>query len=362
MRSFIFSSDPRHDWLRPLAAGALLALLAFAALDWQVRQHGLHVGVVDNQDLWAFHRARASEPGTHPLVLVGSSRMLLGVDTAELARLSARPVVQLAIDGEPFVPVLADLARDEHFRGDVLVALLGAQMTLQLPKDERASAWVAHWQRHYRTGSPSGWLDRQLAQAAQSLSAWYGSELPATVLLTRLLENRATGSPVTTLTDRSRRMIMASDAARDSAYLARIRRDAPDIDGVATAATVADAERIVRAALPALPARQGAGFDAFLARMQENVSAIERRGGRVIFMEFPTDGVIRELEQARWPRHAYRDRLDAALPGRTLYASDEPRLSRYRTTDGSHLDGRDVTAFTRDLHEVLTGRGLLPPP
>lgn len=360
MRSFISSSEARRDWLRPLLLGTLLALLAFAVLDGKVRRHGLHIGVVDSADLWAFHRARANEAGVRPLVLVGSSRMLLGIDTDELARLGGRPVVQLAMDGEPFAPVLADLAQDPDFRGDVLVALHGQQLTLAPPAGERASAWVAHWQRHYRGSSPAGWLDRQLGQRAQALSAWYGSELPATVLLARLLDDTAPGSPVTTRADRSRRMVIDDPVRRSSSLLARIRRDARTLPGVLDAPDVDAAAARVRAALPQLPPAVIPDFAAFVQRMQANTTAIGKRGGRVVFIRFPTDGVIRELEQARWPDPMYLDRFSAALPGHLLDAATEPLLARYPTVDGSHLDGHYVTAFTGDLYRLLVDRKLLP--
>lgn len=360
MRSFISSSEARRDWLRPLLLGTLLALLAFAVLDGKVRRHGLHIGVVDGPDLWAFHRARANEPGPRPLVLVGASRILLGIDTDELARLSSRPVVQLAIDGEPFAPVLHDLAQDPDFRGDVLIALMGQDMTLRLAAEERASRWVAHWQRHYQSSSPAGWLDRELGQRAQALSAWYGSELPATVLLARLLDNTAPGSTVTTRSDRSRRMVVDDPVRRNSSLLARIRRDGRTLPGVLESPDVATATARVRAALPQLPPVILPDFTDFLARMQADTAAIEQRGGRVIFVRFPTDGVIRELERARWPDPLYLKKFDAALPGHLLDAASEPLLARYPTVDGSHLDGHVITAFTGDLYRLLIARELLP--
>ena len=182
MPSSTSSSDAAGSrWALPLAGGLLIAALCFALLETAVLLLGNEPGVRDGPALWSLMRARADAPGA--IVLVGSSRMQLDIDVAHLAELTGRPVVQLAIDGQSFQPVLAGLAADPDFRGTVLVEAIDQNLSAQ-GDFRRAQSWVDHW--HQRGQSWSARSDAWLALKLQQLSAWYASEPPWQEMLRRI--------------------------------------------------------------------------------------------------------------------------------------------------------------------------------
>jgi hypothetical protein len=73
----------------------------------------------------------------------------------------------------------------------------------------------------------------------------------------------------------------------------------------------------------------------------------------VIFVRFPTSGVLWELEEQRYPRKDYWDVFAAESRAATVHFKDYPALARFQCPDGSHLDYRDAVPFTKALAEIL---------
>src|SRR5690606_1924717 len=89
------------------------------------------------------------------------------------------------------------------------------------------------------------------------------------------------------------------------------------------------------------------------------VTAIQERGGEVIWLRMITTGDVWTQEQALFPRAEYYDRLAAEVPGHFLHFADEPSLAGFECPDGRHLDYRTSPEFTRALAAVLKRRGWL---
>ena len=79
---------------------------------------------------------------------------------------------------------------------------------------------------------------------------------------------------------------------------------------------------------------------------------IEKRGGKVILVRFPTDKLIWEIDNRTYPRDIFWNELEKRHPN-TIHFLDYPSLSKYDLPDGSHLDYRDKKSFTKALMKII---------
>ena len=114
---------PTGPWAKVWLTTAVLVVLGVVAVESFWRSRGFHPVLTDDAGLWALARGHVQKDNPHRIVLVGSSRIHLGVDVGTLAESFPdwpRPV-QLAIHGSNCLPVLQQLSRDEHFVGIAIV-------------------------------------------------------------------------------------------------------------------------------------------------------------------------------------------------------------------------------------------------
>src|SRR5262245_61597495 len=93
-------------------------------MELRLAARGIQPTAADNARLWADQRSRASRLGDRALILVGDSRMHVGIDLDTLRKMTGLEPVQLAIDASSFVPVLGGLADDPRVTGTVVVSFL----------------------------------------------------------------------------------------------------------------------------------------------------------------------------------------------------------------------------------------------
>ena len=107
------------------------------------------------------------------------------------------------------------------------------------------------------------------------------------------------------------------------------------------------------------PPPGGPPLEAVMGKVVQSVRAIEARGGRVIFVRFPSAGKLLELKNSRTPRAQLWERLlkETGAPG--VHFEDYPALSAYPCPEWSHLSAEDVPKFTTDLIRVMEAEGLL---
>jgi hypothetical protein len=67
-----------------------------------------------------------------------------------------------------------------------------------------------------------------------------------------------------------------------------------------------------------------------------------------VLVHFPRGGQ-RTVEEERYPREQYWERLVAGTSALTFHAEDVPALASFAYPDGSHLDMKDTATFTRLL-------------
>lgn len=327
---------PAGPWGRTWLLTLLIATAGIGGMEWSWRQLGHRPNVVDDPVWWAIHRGRASNDDPATVVLLGKSRMQLDVDMTTLRdRLHGWTVVQLAVDGRSCVATLHDLADDPAFCGTV-VASLAAEDLADGDCESQAEYVAAYRARVALTQQ----LDRTVGAWLQSRLVTLNPSVRLKAVMTSLLRTGALPRPwyIKTLTDRSRH----ADYAR--ADLDRLLKnhhakfDEPVSDPITPGDWLASA-----------------------AALESCVERIQARGGRVVFVRFPTTGRRWEWDEGRFPRARYWDRFAAQTAAATIHFRDVPALSGFECPDTSHLDQRDAPAFTAALASELARRGVLPP-
>lgn len=354
MPSSISSSNhrlPAARWGRVLL-GALALLVGYVVLtEARLAGAGFQPTVLDTQARWLNERERASRVGQRGLIIVGASRVQLGLDLDVLRRETGLEPVQLAIDGSSFIPVFLGLAEDPAITGTVLV-----DFQYPLAADVGSSD---RYQRAYEVlvnrsidlnyewieGGLSDLLNRHLRSYADNAKPWDS-------LLSRILNPAASPQYLVTYPDRSR----AADYSKvdmPEFYLRRVqnnlsmRMNMPGPDGAK------EWEYRLQSHIARLEPSAREPFHQAISQLEAAVRAIQSRGGKVIFLHMPTSGLIREIERKRYPRSLFWDPFSRGTSARTLHSEDVPELARFKCPDGSHLDYRDRPAFTRALVRAL---------
>lgn len=336
MPSSISSSDARrwgNAWLLALA----LAALGLGAWEWYWRTRGLPLGLIDSTQAWALQRDRIYDDDLRPVVFLGASRSVYGLDPKvwKAQRPEDKPVM-LAVNGHYPIATLLSLAEDEDFRGLVLVdvdsyGLIPAHFGMQQPWiDYHAQRWNWNWRIH-----------RLL------LNAWQRHSLlanPATGLWPTL-KRQWNGAAIT---------VPYSDVGSNRAGEMRFERT--DVNVLAD-----HFDRGVDPKMARFPAPSPQAFIAGVAPVEAAVRRLRARGGDVAFVNLPVQGRLVEMETRYMPRVQYWDAF-AARPGiHAIHYEDVPEWRSLVLPDRSHVKREDRPALTLGLIAALRQRGWLEP-
>jgi len=339
---------PQGDWLSALAAALVILALVICGMEFRLAARGFQPTTVDSQRLWVEQRARASALGENALILLGNSRMQLDLDTATVRSQTPLVPVQLAIDGSSYMPILAGLARDPSIRGTVLIQYSGAPTAAGKTRD-LADEMQAAYEDNPRFPLRFATSEAYLTDALHSrLRSYADGTRPVTALLKRILALYPTPQYLITLPDRSRAADYSKLTMPDTYFRRVIRNLGQDVQ-IEPGVNYRDLDQQLRLRIAALAPMSDVGFDQNVARMNAMVNAIQRRGGRVIFAVFPTSGLVKATDDARYPRERFWNRFAASTSATTLNFEDVPALRDFTCPDGSHLDMRDKAPFTNAL-------------
>lgn len=341
----------------PLGVALLIAAMVVAGEEYLLARRGFSATIVDSASIWARQRVRASSLGRDAIILVGASRIQLDVDLDTMRDLTGKEPVQLAIDGSSFVPVLADLALDDRVTGTVIVDYQD-HVVDNLHLEDGASGYLAEWQRFRNHqaipdfATAEAWLDDQLHRKLRSFA---DGATPFRSLAIRALDAHATPQYLITLPSRERQADYTR-VAMPQFYYARVIRNA-GLDHIPNVSSWAQLNDVLSHRIDALPPSNLSHFDTNAETIAAMVHRIESRGGHVIFVMFPRSGLVRAADERRFPRDVYWERFVRAVHSPALHYADVPSLASFVCPDGSHLDVRDQTAFTKDLVKaVFAGR------
>ncbi len=311
-------------WL--LAIGLVLVCLGSWEGVW--RQQGFVPSLTDDATLWAATRDQVEDHNPRAVVLVGTSRMQLGIHVEAFTKTTGIRPVQLSMNAEVPIVVLRHFAQDESFRGVIICDMMADWLYV-----EAVAGKAAEWIDVYTTQTWSVGIEQWLRQLIQQtlvfrLSdisphnlwwAWEGAYWPQP-------------SYTTLLADRS--------VQADYTKLEHKWREEP----------IRKAREAYQQTVPPWSAEE---FRERARKLDAMIAPLYERGGEVIFVRFPTSDELWQLEDARYPRARYWDVFAAQTRAKTIHFREYPALSQFDCPDGSHLDYRDTEAFTTALTELL---------
>ena len=154
MPSSISNSNTRAEtylkkarWLFLWSAVLLVFFCVMGLWEMTWRYRGFVPSISDDWPIWSRIRRQANEENA--IALVGASRILLGIDPAILGKFLERPVRMLAIDGSNPLPILAHLAADPDFHGDVICSVPPYWLAGDYNSgDDRPEKWVRKYSHH----------------------------------------------------------------------------------------------------------------------------------------------------------------------------------------------------------------------
>lgn len=344
MHSSISSSNanqrlPVGHWLTTWLMTLIICVTTVLGWEWYCRAIGFTAnGVADNDDLWLQARKRASTVGKDGVIMIGASRIQLGINTDIMSHYTKTRPVQLAIDGSQFMPVLENLAADDSITGTVIVDLeMDKVVSTTRDSDQRTLQLIQTYNK-YKNVSPYGamqTLEDWLTTKFNSFFAFRITGANPQMLLTRQLSGSNFASDyLITLPDRSRQADYTKVSQSDF-YLARLQNN------------------LRNETLDSLKPAVWPSFEADIHYLNSLVQRIKKRGGRVVFVRFPTDKGIWQIDEGRFPREKYWNKLAATTTVEMIHFKDYPDLSRYQLPDGSHLDYRDAIHFTDALCKLI---------
>jgi len=314
-------------------------VLGVVAVESFWRSRGFHPVLTDDAGLWALARGHVQKDNPHQIVLVGSSRIHLGVDVGTLAGSFPdwpRPV-QLAIHGSNCLPVLQQLSRDEHFVGIAIVEVkpwsFYAGISLGGPRDATEGDSLGYVQAYERQSAVAP-IEQRLRIIVQSSLALRSPAASVSEAPHWLKTRKLPVAPRTGDIDPERGRHLNFQYYNLPAVLEDRKKAALEQPDMAS------------------PQQIGDDF----AVLEEMVTRIQARGGRVVYLNLPTGGAVKAIEDQRYPRAQTWDRLVKGTKAITINFEEYPTLAAFHPPDDTHLDEADTRQFTAAMAAILKSK------
>jgi hypothetical protein len=309
-----------------------LVLVALATIELAARARGFEPSIKDTPALWSAYRERARTPVgiAAPLVVIGSSRFMLGIDANAMSTTMGRAVINLAIDGSSPMPILEDLARDASFRGTVLCEIY--TFSKDGPDTEKANSKPIEYLHYFHSRTAMSDIEARLRERLQSHLVLALPELS--------LRQIVNGLFMRNLGIRPSYLRMVPGRYRPADY---------------TRIDLAEHRRHWLEAYSHLdPPLTDVEVLAFADKVSGWVDQIRSRGGDVVFLRMVSSFGVRTIEDAQTPRSQW-NLFASRVHGTALHYQDVIALRDFVAADGSHLDRTVAGPFTRALGETLLG-------
>ncbi len=336
---------PRHHWI--LLALITVGLTMTITFCWEMYcRHMKYIPTLnDTTDLWASRRAIVDKEPTRT-VLIGASRTLFNFNMDVYEKEFGERPLQLATVGSSPRPYLDDLADHPEFSGTLIVGV--TPWFFFAPGGPPIDNAMKNLNR-FREWTPAQKMGHQLGMFLQNRLAFIQqSDLTLNELLLELkIPNRPQAKVGPELpphfheVDEERQGGMTDFAEVDTEIQKRI-------------------QQIWIPLFTPPPSPPGATMEQVMAKVQEmtamvlektkaSVDKIRARGGKVVFIRYPSTGVLRDMENKITPRVAYWDKLLEVTNSPGIHFEDHPQLQGFNCPEWSHLTKADAEIFSNRL-------------
>jgi hypothetical protein len=336
---------PQLRWPLAWVLALVLCALALGRWEWQMQSLGLRASDVDDgKAFWAVERRSLDRGPRDAVVLIGDSRNLFDNNLDVWQELTGLRPIQLSIAGGAPLPILQNLADDQHFAG--LVVLGAAELNLfALPGNvfgdmvtSRSTALRDYTQQQ----SPAQRISHRLQLGLSHGLAFLDSSYALFNMLGDLpLRDRA-GIRRFFFANGGTWKLAENSAGRQTRMWRRVECDR----------RLQQAFREVWSNLPLrpLPDQQ---ISRLIALAAPAIDRIRARGGEVVLLRPPSAGQVRELEQRVVPRARGWDRVVRETRSLGVHFEDYDDMQGLSVPEWSHLSGSSARLFTQAYVSVL---------
>ena len=320
----------------------LISLVVIGAWEIHLRNQGFPISYDDdNGSLWANKRKQVYEPMDNATVFIGSSRNKFDIDLATWKKLTGENPVQLAIEGNSPLPILEDLAKDEKFKGklviDVTEGLFFSRSNndLDIPKmyigyyKKETPAQKASFVLNHFLESQFVFLDKKTFSINALLD---DANIPNRkgVFTVKIFP------PEFTRVNFGRQVVMMKRLETDTAIQNKVK-------GI----------WYFYSTLPHDPPMSATSMDSMLTAVKSYTDKIKSRGGKVLFVRTPSSGPYLQAEMAGFPRQQYWERILEATQTPGIHFQDYPATSHFVCPEFSHLKQPDAITWTTNLVQIM---------
>ena len=332
---------PQRPW-RSIWVGALvLAALLLATWEWHWRAFGVLPTYRNSDAEWAMQRRRIDNGEGGKTVLIGSSRVLFGVQLPVWERIAGERPIQLAMEGTSSVPMLEDLADDPNFTGRLLVGVAPELFF-------SGFAYRGKVLQFYHKESPSqrigNWLSMHFLEP---YLAFDGHDFALAAVVLRQDWPARPGLHQNS----SVRELRVSDADRNTHMWSKVETD----PGYRALMRSIWSERLNSPPPPSMdtPVKLQKLIDTQIQRAVVAVAKLRARGVQVLFVRMPSMGPYLAFETKVFPRATTWDVLLKRTGAPGIHFQDYPELQGYDQPEWSHLSASEANRFTAALVPII---------
>ena len=324
---FSTSSFERYLASRPwiLILGMATAIFACFVTDMELQLVHLRYKptISSDRDYWVDLRIRADKLGSKALVIIGASRIQLGLDLDVLRRKTGLEPVQLAIDGSSPNLILEGLAKDPKFKGIVIV-------DYYTPAIGTNGGAGNYFQKAFETedAKPFSWLtghdiEKYLTKLLhENLRVYSDGANPWLSFTYRILVLQPQSQYLITMADRSRKADYTKVQMPDF-YYSQVARTL----GIQVNAKEKNIEFLLRQKVNEQAALINSNdWHKKVEGTRKLVEAIQTKGGKVVFVGMPSSGMVREIEELRYPKAQYWDYFVQNVGAPAIHSNYTPIL------------------------------------
>ena len=349
-----FSSVPDRPWVLIFGTAIIIFLGVVSSMECSLAHLGYQPTVLDSEERWGFERMRASKIGGKALILIGASRIHLGIDLNTVRTETSLEPIQLAADGSSFVPVLKNLADDPSITGTILIDYTPA--AINGARSGKYGVISKNIKEYEHQIGKSDWfslinIEKNLSTFVQErLRSYADGATPLMSLQWHIIQWEEPHQYLITLPDRSR-LADYKKVVMPEFYYARVARTlSVKLDNVKESLS---SEAQLRKKIDQLKPEDNVNYISGSDYIRVLVDKIKSRGGKVFFVEMPTSGMIKEIDEKSFPDAQFLTQFERILDVKVLRSAIDPTLMTYTCPDGSHLDYRDRASFTANMLRKL---------
>ena len=326
-----------------IAAGAIiLFFISLFSYEAFLKSQGISTyTLTDDMALWSIQREKIdkAKDTSDMVVLLGDSRMQLGFSSDAFKEMyPERELVRLAVKGGGQVASLIDIAENTDFKGTVIIGIFIPMLRPNLTRNQQA--YVDYYHQNWG-------LDEKLDRIVKS---FLEQHLLSMNPLYRVKAMTATYKKDEPLRDFYLKIAPDRDHSADYAR---------QYTGGMAEMHAKRQDRMER--MSERPHRKDEQMSWIKGAMEVEtyVRKIVGRGGKVVFVRFPTGQAFYKAANGRiFPRELFWDVYANRSQARFVHFMDYPELN-FDSPDGSHLDVSDKKAFTENLLHILKQKDVL---